>query len=384
MKFSCTQENLKKGLLVTSTVANKNINLPILNNVLIKLDSAAIQFVSTNLEVAVRCSIRGKVEEAGEFTLPSKLFLDYINLLPEDRVDLDLSDSTMKIACRKNATKIKGISASEFPLIPNVERQAVFYLNGTKFRKALSQVIFAVSGVESRPELTGVFFNINPPFAQGKLVMAATDSYRLSEKTLPFASDPEKTSTTRQLTTIVPGRTLTELSRILSLFKDGDGSVETVEVSIGESQIAFRFGDIEMISRVIDGKYPDYRPIVPEKFSTEVLAAKIDIVQAIKSASLFSRAGLQDVHLTIDPKDGLTVASGESQMGKNDSVVDAAVEGQKNSITLNYRYVLDGIGSMDGSKIRLKMIDAANPCVVAPEETDEGEKLLYIVMPIKQ
>lgn len=184
--------------------------------------------------------------------------------------------------------------------------------------------------------------------------------------------------------TIVPGRTLAEVSRILSLFKESDGSVETVEVSISESQIAFRFGDIELISRVIDGKYPDYRPIVPEKFNTEISVAKADIVQAVKSASLFSRAGLQDVHLSMDPKEGLTVASSEGQMGKNDSVVDAGIEGLKNSITLNYRYLLDGIGSMDGSKVHLKMIDAMNPCVVMPEETDEDGKLLYIVMPIKQ
>lgn len=384
MKFSCTQENLKKGLLVTSTIANKNLNLPILNNVLMKIEGTTIRFLSTNLEVAVQCIVRGKVEEPGEFTIPSKLFLDFVNLLPEDRVDMELEDDQLKISSKKNHTKIKGIASSEFPLIPTVERNTVFHVSGQEFRKALSQVNFSVSNVESRPELTGVLFNINPEGAKGKLVLAATDSYRLSEKVIPLLSDKDVNSTEKSVQIIVPGKTLSELSRILSLYKDGEDAVKNVEIALGESQVVFSFEDVELISRVIDGKYPDYRPIIPESFSSEAVVTKAELVQAVKGASLFSKIGLQDVHIAIDPQNGLKISSSDGQMGKNESLIEGEMSGNTNTITLNYKYVVDGLGAIDDKAVRLKVIDATNPCVITPKTEPVDEKFTYIVMPIKQ
>ncbi len=382
MKFSCTQENLKRGLLATGYVAGKNVNLPILNNVLMKIEGSGIQLISTNLEVAVRCAIRGKVDEGGEFTVPSKLFLEYVNLLPDDRVDLETTETFLKIACRKNSTKIKGIAASEFPLIPAVDGQNRLYVSGTVLKRALSQVNFAVSSIESRPELTGALFNANPEFAQGSLVIAATDSYRLSEKTIKLESNGGKTSATKHIMAIVPGKTLHEVSRILALFKENE--VETVEISLGEGQIAFNFGEVELISRLVDGKYPEYRPIIPEKYTSEAVFHRSDVAQAVKGASLFARAGLQDVHFRLEPAEGLVVSSSEGQMGKNDSTVEAVMTGPQNSITLNYRYFLDGLAALETPKARLRVIDAMNPCVLAADGEEAGEKLTYIVMPIKQ
>lgn len=384
MKFSCTQENLKRGLLATGSVAGKNVNLPILSNVLLKIDGSAIQLISTNLEIAVRCVIRGKVDDGGEFTVPSKLFLDYVNILPDDRIDLEMTDGYLRIACRKNSTKIKGIPSSEFPLIPSIERGEVIHLPAATLKRALNQVNFAVSSIESRPELTGALFNVNPEFAPGSLVIAATDSYRLSEKTLKLASEGGGISTAKRLSAIVPGRTLHEVSRILALFKDGELGEYQVEISFGEGQVAFRFGDIELVSRLVDGKYPEYRPIIPEKYTSEAVFHRSDVAQAVKGASLFSRAGLQDVHFRLEPSEGLVVSSSEGQMGKNDSTVEAQVSGPQNAITLNYRYFLDGLSALETPKARLRVIDAMNPCVLAADGEGAGEKLTYIVMPIKQ
>lgn len=384
MKFSCTQENLKRGLLATGYVAGKNVNLPILNNVLLKIDGTSIQLISTNLEVAVRCNIRGKVDEAGEFTVPSKLFLEYVNLLPDDRIDLETSDTFLKVSCRKNSTKIKGIPASEFPLIPSVEGQKTLYISGSVLKRALSQVNFAVSSIESRPELTGALFNINPSFAKGSLIIAATDSYRLSEKTVKLESKGNQAPSVHVQSLIVPGKTLQELSRILSLFSLTELDAEPVEVAVGEGQIAFRFGELELISRLVDGKYPDYRPIIPEKFTTEAVFHRTDMVQAVKGASLFARAGLQDVNFKLGEDDGLMVSSSEGQMGKNDSTIEAKITGPMNGITLNYRYFLDGLAALETPKARLRVIDAMNPCVLMADGEEEGEKLTYIVMPIKQ
>lgn len=384
MKFSCTQENLKRGLMITGSIASKNLNLPVLNNVLIRIEGTNIQFLSTNLEIAVQCTVRGKVEEEGEVTLPSKLFLDYVNLLGDDKVDITIKDDEASVVGKRNKTKIKGIPSTEFPLIPSVERETVFHVDTSRLRKALAQVNFAVSNVESRPELTGVLFNINPENKSGKLVLAATDSYRLSERTISLKNEGALTSTTKSMQVIVPGKTLTELLRILSLTKDTDSEADTIEITLGESQIAFHIGDIEMISRIIDGKYPDYRPIIPESFSSDAVVLKTELSQAVKSASLFSRAGLQDVRLEVVPESGMKVSSGDTQMGKNESVVEGKVEGGQNAITLNYKYLIDGLNAIDDPNVHVKVIDATNPCVVTPDKEDDGDQFLYIIMPIKQ
>lgn len=384
MKFSCTQENLKRGLMITGSIASKNLNLPVLNNVLIRIEGNNIQFLSTNLEIAVRCTVRGKVEEEGDITLPSKLFLDYVNLLGDDKVDIAITDDEATIVGKRNRTRIKGIPSTEFPLIPDVERETVFHVDTANLRKALGQVNFAVSSVESRPELTGVLFNVNPEGKEGKLVLAATDSYRLSERTLPLKNDGDTVSTNKSVQVIVPGKTLSELLRILSLTKDTDSEGDTVEVALGESQVAFHVGDIEMISRVIDGKYPDYRPIIPDSFSSDAVVTKSELSQAVKSASLFSRAGLQDVRLEVEPENGMKVSSGDTQMGRNESTVEGAVEGGKNLITLNYKYLVDGLNAIDDPKVHVKVIDATNPCVITPDKGTDDDRFLYIVMPIKQ
>ena len=381
MRFSCTQENLKRGLAISGSLSGKNVNLPILSNVLIRTEGSTITLLSTNLEIAVSCGLRGKVDEPGEFTVPAKLFLDYVNLLPEDKVDMELIGENLKVTCRKNTTKIKGLASSEFPLIPGLDRQTAFYLDAHDLKDALKQTLFAASNVESRPELTGVFFNINPKFAPGKVVLAATDSYRLAERTIGLKDGPSAKSTDKSVGVIVPGRTLHEVARILSIFKD-DELDAPVEIVLGESQVAFHFADVELISRVIEGRYPDYRPIIPERFTTEATVGKDALAQAVKGAALFARSGLQDVHFSLEASTGITVASAEGQLGKNESQVEAAVTGGKNAITVNYKYFLDGLTAADGSKMKFRMIDAMNPCVLTPENADNG--YLYIVMPIKQ
>ncbi|WKZ28718.1 MAG: DNA polymerase III subunit beta [Patescibacteria group bacterium] len=384
MKFSCTQENLKRGLLATGYVAGKNVNLPILNNVMIKIEGSSIQLISTNLEIAVRCIVRGKVDEAGEYTVPSKLFMEYVNLLPEDRVDMETTDAFLKIACRKNSTKIKGIPSSEFPLIPTVDRQKTLFISGSVLKRALGQVNFAISSIESRPELTGALFSVNPPFAQGSLVIAATDSYRLSEKTISLGSKAGSASSKETFSFIVPGKSLQEVVRILALFKENELEAEMVEVAFSEGQVAFSFGDVELISRLIDGRYPDYRPIIPEKHVSEAVFRRPDAVQAVKGASLFARAGLQDVHFKMDPTEGLVISSSEGQMGKNDSTIEAEISGPQNSIVLNYRYFLDGLAVLETPKARMRIIDAMNACILVADDENQKEKFLYIVMPIKQ
>ena len=203
MKISCTQENLNQGLFIVSHLATKNINLPILNNILFQVSEKTIKLSATNLEIGINCVIRGKVDQEGEFTVQSRLLADYVSLLPKDRVDIEVSNDPkedqnqiLKINCRNYSTKIKGQLAVDFPVIPQIEKDNPYILDYNDFKKAMGQVIFAVSVNETRPEIGGVSFN----FTGGKLVLAATDSYRLAEK----AIDLDKKSNSEEKRIISP------------------------------------------------------------------------------------------------------------------------------------------------------------------------------------
>ncbi len=377
MKLSCTKENLHQGLGITSHLMTKNVNLPILQNVLMKAEGGSIRFTSTNLEIAVHCSVRGKVEEVGETTIPSKLFFDYVSLLPNETVHITKNNEVVNIECGNYKTKINGLSASEFPLVPKVEGETTYQIPIEDFKKALSQVLFSVATNESRPELTGVLMRFYQFEGEGRLKIASTDSYRLSEKVIPVTS---QVGEEKQI--VVPSRTLAEVSRILSVFKDEVELPSTISLQLSQNQAVFVYGPVELISRVIDENYPDYEQIIPKQFQTKAVLDREDFMKAVKAASLFSKNGLFDVTLQFDPVSGLVEAQATDAIrGQNSSSCQAEFVGQKNSVTVNYRYLLDGLQAINTERVNFEMIDASNPCLLTPEGKTEAYR--YVLMPIK-
>lgn len=381
MKFSCTKDNLAQALSVVSHITSKNIQLPILNNVLMKTEGKILKFFSTNLELSVSCLVRGHVDTEGSFTVPSKLFSDYVNLLPNDRVDIELLDNdSLNISCLNHETKIKGSAANDFPLVPKVNVNYKFRTNVKDLRVAIEEVIFAASPNETRPEISGVLFNFKPTGnSEGKMVLAATDSYRLAESTIGLHGEGESVKV------IVPSRATAELLRILSTKRDDLSAGESLEISIGENQIVFSYDNIELISRIIEGRYPDYSQVIPENFATEMVIEKEDLVGAVRTAALFSKSGLYDVTFKTENNNELVISSADNQIGENKSKIKINLKGKENKTTLNYRYLLDGVNRIPLGKVNFKIVDGSSPCVVTPAEPlPDGHKYLYIVMPIKQ
>ncbi len=368
MKLTCTQENLQRGLSIVNHLAGKNTTLPILNNVLLKAENGILELSTTNLEVGVKCQVRGKVEEEGAFTVQARLLSDYVNLLPAEAVNLELADAEMKVSCQSYKTKVKGMSAEDFPLIASVDTKKSIQLPVNDFKEALNQVIFSVALDETRPEISGVFFQLD---SKG-LILASTDSFRLAERILVT-----KNPSSDEDNFIVPYRTLQELNRILG---EATGE-EPLTIRWTENQVAFEFDGIELISRLIEGQYPDYKQIVPTNFKSEIVVDSKELVQLVKSASLFCRAGINDVTLIAKADKGeLEITSSNSQLGENKGSIGAEISGDTNEIVFNYRYVLDGLQNMTGKKVRLKLIDKHNPGLFLPE----GETgYTYIIMPIK-
>jgi DNA polymerase-3 subunit beta len=386
MRFSCTQENFSQGLAAVSHVASKNVNLPILNNILIKVEEGVIRLSTTNLEIGVSCTVRGKVEEEGTFTVPARVLADYVSLLPSEKVDVVLKDDQLDIQCNNYQTKIKGEAASEFPLIPQVNKQKPLVVEAGDFLKGLQQVVFATAMSETRPEISGVLLNFRA--SEKKLILAATDSYRLAEKRINL-----KQSGGNDRRIIVPTSALQELQRILSNLsraKDLTNEVEdnNLEIHLNDNQILFVYNNVELISRLVEGQYPDYTSIIPGNFHTQVIIAVSDLVKAVKSSSLFVKAGINDISLEFKPESEIIVSSLNAQVGENVSHLEANITGDDNSVVLNYRYFLDGLQALDSSEVVMDIIDNNTPVVLKPVLPAAAEGIdrdyLYLIMPIKQ
>lgn len=375
VKIFSLQENLKQGLALVAHVAGKNVNLPILNNVLIKAEAGKIRLVATNLEIGVISAVRGKIEREGSFTVNSKIISDCINLLPNKKIGLEQKESALLVDCENYQAKVNGQSAEEFPLIPEVDKKNYFSVQAEALKKAISQVIFATSPSENRLELSGVLFM----FSNGFLTITATDSYRLAEKRIQVKANSEE-----EKKIIVPAKTLQELLRILSVNLDGEVAENNQEIKfyISDNQILFTYGSTELVSRLIEGQYPDYQQIIPTSSKTKIVIDRLELLRAVKMASLFSKTGINDVNLDFPAgKNQVVVSSVSGQTGENINNLPAKVVGEDNSIVVNYRYLLEGLSNVEGETVKIEVIDSNTPCVIRPEQEAD---YLYIIMPIKQ
>ncbi|MDD5039525.1 MAG: DNA polymerase III subunit beta [Patescibacteria group bacterium] len=367
MRVICTQENLARGLQMVSHIASKNVSLPILNNVLLKAEKGALRLLATNLEIGAECSIRGKVEREGAISVQARVLHDYINLLPRENVTLEVREDNLTISCSNAKTSMKGLGASEFPLIPVVEAKQDFRIPATELKTALTSVSLAVAYDETRPEISGVLFKL-----EGEAVtFVATDSYRLAEKKVPL----EKQSA-GNYSLIVPGRTVQEVMRVLS-----DGT-EEVEIQSNENQILFSIGELKLTSRIVEGQYPDYQQIIPQESRTRVRVPLTEFTNTVRRASLFCKQGGNDIILKVDAKAGkITVTAANLQVGESEAHQDAAVEGEDNTIVFNYRFLLDGLQNIQSEECILEITTSTSPGVIRPAGK---EQYLYIIMPIKQ
>jgi len=377
MKFSSLQENLKNALQVTGHLSGKNINLPILNNILIEAKNGEIKFISTDLEIGIVSQVRGKIEKEGSFTVDAKIISEYISLLPNKKVDIELKENELLIKSENYKTNIKGIAADDYPLIPYIEKKESYKVEIGEFKKALNQIVFAVSNSETRMELTGVLFS----FYNNILTLAATDSFRLAERKVKIKNDLQDKN---EKSIIIPAKTVQEIMKIISVVKNENFEEKNnnIEFYLSENQILITIGNNELVSRLIEGIYPDYQQIIPSKSETTVLINRGELIRAIKAASIFSKSGSNDVNLDFPSgKNQVVISSTSGQSGDNITELDAQVNGQDNGILVNYRYLLDGLNAIDRENVKIKITNSNTPCLVKGEGDEE---YLYIVMPIKQ
>ncbi|MBI4427329.1 MAG: DNA polymerase III subunit beta [Candidatus Magasanikbacteria bacterium] len=374
MKFICTKENLSYSLDLVSGVAGRHASLPILSNILVQAETSGVRLVSTNLEMATKANLRAKVDETGSFTVPAKTLTDFVHLLPDEQVEISLQENELSIKCGNSSTKIKGAPADEYPVVPEIEEQHAYAINADKFKDALSRVVFASAKNEIRPELSGVYFGLFTERHAG-MILAATDSFRLAEKKLEVEQGSDEARA------IVPARTAYEMSRLVSLAKNKQGEAQ-IRLWLSDGQIAMRYDDFEVSSRLVEGKYPDYAQIIPTKTKTTASFPVGVMVNKIKAASLFTATGVNAVSFDLNAGQGtIGLSSTSTQTGEHSSEIESEVVGEENSILLNHRYVLDGLQNLNNEDGELGVNSSDTPCVFKAKSKDD---YVYVVMPIRQ
>lgn len=362
MKLQVTQENLNRALGVVARVANSRNQLPILANVLIKTSDGRLSISATNLDIAITQYIGAKVGEEGSITVPARLMQDFISSLPAGAISLELKETKLDIKTDKYQSVVNGILADDFPVMPSISGGKTWAVSSSELKHALQQVVFAASNDESRPVLTAVLLHT----IEGKLCVAATDSYRLAEKTLgAYKIDSQL---------LIPASSMNDLLRIL------DDSDSEVRVTYDEQQVLFTVGDVELVTRLVDGKYPDYRKLIPEKFQFSAIVKRAEFINVAKVSSLFAResAGSVTIHLDEETK-SLSIHSIASQLGENTSEASGKITGN-GDITLNSRYLLDGLNAFHGEDIMFGFNGKLEPTILKDPNADD---YVHIVMPLK-
>ncbi len=362
MKLQVTQENLSKALSSVARVANSRGTLPILSNVLLKTVDGRLSIAATNLDIAITHYIGSKVSAEGAITVPARLMQDFVSSLPGGVIELKLDEYKLHIKADKYNSTINGISAEDYPVMPAITNGTSWKIPGKLLKQSLQQVVVAASSDEARPVLTGVYWHTH----EGKLYIVATDSYRLAEKSL--------ISIDKDVDLLIPASALADLLRILGDFE------EDVVVTHDDQQVLFTVGDVELVARLIEGKYPDYRKLIPRSFASDATLKKSELTNITKVSSLFARESAGSVTLNLDAEaQQVSIRSIASQIGENTASAAAQIANE-GVITLNSRYILDALHALGGEDVQVSFNGKLEPCVLADPASND---YLHVIMPLK-
>ncbi|MBR2753936.1 DNA polymerase III subunit beta [Candidatus Saccharibacteria bacterium] len=364
MKIKVTQEKLNKALSNVSRIAVGKVTLPILNNVLIRVNKKKVSLITTNLDMAVIDFLPVSSSEDGVVTVPAKLLAEFVSNLPKgETIEISSKDTKVTIKSGKYSSTINGALADDFPELPEInEKEAVIYKIGVdEFKNSIGQVIVATSNDLTRPALTGVFFNTY----NQTLAIAATDGYRLAEKKLIDKVESE-------VKAIVPASSLQEVLRAIS------DDIEEVEISFNEDLVRFRLGEIEIISKLIDASYPDYKKLIPKDHKIKVTLDREELTRVTKLAALFARSVGGSIVCETKEPDTFLVKSIANEFGENDSMIETKVE-KAGKVNLNSRFLLDALNVMEEPQITFEFSDHIAPILL---KNKKDNKYTHIIMPL--
>lgn len=365
MRFTVITKNLQQGLNTVKNIVGKNLNLPILSTVLVTAKNNQINLSTTNLELGINYYISASIQEEGKVAVPAKIFTDFISGIRDEKIDFNLKENTLNIQSQYFKTKIVCFGTNDFPLIPKLKNGKIMTIPSQVLKTALASVFDSISLSQTRPELGGVLVS----FTKNKIYFASTDSFRLTEKVISYNSD-------KQASVIIPRNTAAEMIRILSDYgKD-------ISLNVEENQIQLSSENFEIISRLIEGRYPDYQKVIPARSLSQIVLNKEDLQNNIRLAGFFA-SNINDIGLRVDNKE-IVIFAKNSDRGEFSSrmknqpgfQIDEPFE-----VLLNFSYLADGLKNIPSEEIIFEYTGEGAPVVLKPKDKDLN--LVYLIMPLK-
>lgn len=376
MRVSVVQENLVRGLSIVNRAIASRPTLPVLSNVLLSTEDGRLKLSATDLDLSISVWVGAMVESEGSVTVPARTFYDLTSNLSPERIDMELDTrtQTINLQCGGTKTNMKGIPADEFPVVPEADPKANIMISGAVFGAMVDEVIFSAAREDNRPILTGIYTQ----FKGNTLTMASADGYRLTVRTatLDFETDEE-------LTVVIPARTLGEIAKVIH-----DDDEIYVSVPDGRNQIMFHIDDVDVVSNLIEGQFPDFERIIPAEHSTETIVYRDEFLRACKRSEIFARDNSNNAKIRIAPStDGgpgtVNVSAESNQMGDNTSLIDATIDGEEMEIAFNIRFLIDVLNVLPDEQILLETNSSSEPGLVRPVGRDETDQFLYVIMPMQ-
>lgn len=365
MKLSCTQENLVKGVFIASRIVGTRSTLPILSHLLLSTDKGRLKLTGTDLEIAIVALVGAKVEKDGSITVPGRLLNEFISGLSDKTIELEKINNSLKVSTENVSAELNGLDPQDFPLIPQIDEKNSIKVSARELKTAINEVIFAVAFDETRPVLTGVYCRVE----KDKITFVATDSYRLAERQISYPNQEIK-----PCELIIPSRTMHELIRLL------DVTGEEIKIAFTPTQVSFASESIQIISRIIEGNYPDYQQIIPKESKTKVTIESKKFQTALKLAISFSRDVSNNIRLQVKNGEPLVVIAASAHVGSSIIKVQKEQTGEDLEIAFNGKFLVDILAAIQDEKVIMEFNGNLSSVIILPEK-QTGYKTL--VMPLK-
>ena len=374
MRLSCLQENLGRGLSIVGRAVATRTTLPVTQNVLLSTDESRLKLAATNLEIAISTWIGAEIEEEGSVTIPARLLTEFVSSLPAERIDITSIPQPMGLAlrCARFEANINGTDAADFPPIPAVESGVIGKVEPQALKDAISHVAFAAATEDSRPVLTGIKVEITGQ----DFTFAAADGFRLAVYEAKLAEPVSE-----DVSFIIPGRALQEVNRLI-----GSQASDPVEFTVtpSRSQALFRLDNIQIVSQLIQGTFPNYAQLIPQSYETRVVVDLEEFLRATRTASIFARDGSGIVRIQATggangSSGRLSISSRAEELGDNQGEIDASVEGEEAKIAFNSKYLSEVLDVMGKGEVALETTTPSSPGVLRPLHK---EGYVHVVMPM--
>jgi len=371
MKLSLLQQNLDQALTHASRFVSIKNQLPVLNNVLLATDNGRLKISATNLELGIKYWIGAKIEKEGSITVPIKEIAEFVSYLPSQKIEINLDNKNLlQLSSSKAQSTFTTIPAKDFPDLPSINPKTTIKLDLPLLAQAVSQIAFSSATDDSRPVLTSVLCQ----FTKNNLLLVATDGFRLSLKNIKLVNPVNLKSDKEVLTFLIPARSLVEVTRLAKNEKQ-----ITLGLTTDKNQMVFVLEDLELVSRLIEGEYPDYKRIIPESYITKVHINKEEFAQAVKIASVFASQSANVVKFTVG-KNNLILSANAPQIGRNQATVDARVEGEPLEIAFNYKFVSEFIEACQGEELVIELNESLTPGFFHDQSDPH---FTHIIMPVR-